>query len=73
MRTFAAMPSALRLLGLLACGALALLAVFSFFAFGIVLIAVRDPGERGAAVALMVASLLVLAGAVAGWRRLRRS
>jgi hypothetical protein len=66
------MPPALRLLARLACIALAIFAVLAFCAFGVVLIAVRDGGERGAAVALMVASLVTLAGAVAGLRRLRR-
>ena len=61
----------MRLLARLACLLLALLATGSFLAFGIVLIAVRDTGEQGAAVALMVLSLLVVAGAIAGFRRLR--
>jgi hypothetical protein len=62
---------ALRLLARILCLLLALFAVGSFLAFGIVLIAVRDAGERGAAIFLMVLSLLVLIGAVAGFRRLR--
>jgi hypothetical protein len=62
----------MRLLARLACLLLALLAIGSFLAFGIVLIAVRDAGEQGAAIALMVLSLAVLAGALAGFRRLRR-
>jgi hypothetical protein len=60
-----------RLLARLACVLLALLATGSFLAFAIVLIAVRDSGEQGAAVTLMALSLLVVAGAVAGFRRLR--
>jgi hypothetical protein len=67
------MPPVLRLLGRLVCAALALLAVLAFVAFGVVLIAVRDPGERGAAVALMAISLALLAGAVTGLRSLRRT
>ena len=66
------MPPALRLLARLACAALAIFSVLAFAAFGVVLIAVRDSGERGAAIALMVASLVTLAGAVAGLRRTRR-
>jgi uncharacterized membrane protein len=66
------MPSALRFLGRLACVLLAIVAVGSFAAFGIVLIAVDDSGEKGAAVALMVLSLAVLAAAVLGFRRLER-
>jgi uncharacterized membrane protein len=66
------MPPALRFIGRVACGLLALFSLGSSAAFGIVLIAVNDPGEKGAAVALVVLSLAVLAGAVAGFRRLGR-
>jgi hypothetical protein len=57
------MPPVLRLLGRLACAALALLAALAFAAFGVVLIAVRDTSERGVAVTLMVISLALLGGA----------
>jgi hypothetical protein len=63
----------MRLLGRLVCLVVALLATGSFLAFGVVLIAVRDAGERGAAVALMVLSLFALAGALVAFRRLRGS
>ncbi len=69
MQSLWTMPPVLRLLGRLACAALALLAALAFAAFGVVLIAVRDAGERGAAVALMVISLALLAAAVTGLRR----
>jgi hypothetical protein len=61
----------MRLLARLACLLLALLAMGSFLAFAIVLIAVRDAGERGAAVALMVLSLAVVAAALLAFHRLR--
>jgi hypothetical protein len=67
------MPPVLRLLGRLACGGLAVFSVPAFAAFGIVLIAVRDAGERGAAVSLIAISLALLAGALTGLRRLRRT
>ncbi len=60
----------MRLLGRILCVLLALFALGSFFAFTIVLIAVRDGSEQGAAITLMVLSLLVLAGAVVGFRHL---
>ena len=62
----------MRVVARVGCLLLALLATGSFLAFGIVLIAVRDSGERGAAVALMALSLAVVAGALAAFRRLRR-
>jgi hypothetical protein len=48
------MPPLPQLLGRLACAALALFAALAIAAFGVVLIAVRDAGERSAAVGLMV-------------------
>ena len=62
----------MRVLARFLCLLLAFLATGSFLAFGVVLIAVRDSGERGAAIALMVISLALLAGALAGFRWLRR-
>ncbi len=62
----------MRLLARLLCLLLAFLAAGSLLAFGIVLIAVRDASEKGAAVTLMVLSLAVLAGALVAFRRLRR-
>jgi hypothetical protein len=67
------MPPVLRLLGRVACAALAFFSVRAFAAFGVVLIAVRDAGERGAAVSLMVISLALLAGCSNGTARLRRT
>ena len=63
---------ALRIFFAVLLGVLALGALLAFLAFAVVLIAVRDPGERGAAVTLMVASVAVLAAAGCGLRRLLR-
>jgi uncharacterized membrane protein YqjE len=63
---------AVRILFAVLLGVLALAALLAFLAFLVVLISVRDPGERGAAVALMVACFAVLAAAGWGLRRLLR-
>jgi hypothetical protein len=60
--------SALRILGRVVCWVLAVCGTFATVVFGVVLVSAEDSDERIGAVALLVAALIVLGGAIAGLR-----
>jgi hypothetical protein len=58
----------LRILGRVVCWVLAVCGTFATVVFGVVLVSAEDSDERIGAVALLVAALIVLGGAIAGLR-----
>jgi len=63
----------LRILGRAVCWVLAVCGTFAAVVFAVVLVSAEDSDERIGAVALLVAALIVLGGAIAGLRTIPRS